>query len=146
MESGQIAINYLQISIYIYLVFINCICLSHLFVLLLILRPVYCSFYLITKANCWNISNKRYSHILTRSWMLLASTSCFIYFYVFFFFLGKFILMYYRVKMNSRQQTQLTNNKKFFTLVTTKNGIRIQNFNTHSKQITTNLNNKRIQQ
>ena len=62
--------NYLHISIYIYSVFINCIYLLHLFVLLLILRYVYCSFYFITKVNCWIISKtlktqKRGTHPLT---------------------------------------------------------------------------------
>ena len=33
-------------------------CLSHLFVLLLIFRSVYCFFYFITKVNCWNIFKK----------------------------------------------------------------------------------------
>ena len=43
----------------IYTVSIYYFCLSHLFVLLLIFRFVYCSFCFITKVNCWNISNKR---------------------------------------------------------------------------------------
>ena len=43
--------------IYIYLIFVYYFCLSHLFVLLLILRFVYCFFCFITKINCWNISN-----------------------------------------------------------------------------------------
>ena len=43
----------------IYTVSIFYFCLSHLFVLLLIFRFVYCSFCFITKVNCWNISNKR---------------------------------------------------------------------------------------
>ena len=54
---GLWVFNYLQISIYIYSVFINCIFFSHLYVLLLIVRSVYCSFCFITKVNCCNISN-----------------------------------------------------------------------------------------
>ena len=50
--------NYLQIYFYIYSIFVYYFYLSHLFVLLLILRSVYCSFCLITKVNCWNIPNK----------------------------------------------------------------------------------------
>ena len=49
---------YLQIFSYIYSVFVYCFCLLHLFVLLLILRSVYCSFCFITKVNYWNISNR----------------------------------------------------------------------------------------
>ena len=43
----------------IYTISIYYVCLSYLFVLLLIFRSVCCSFCFITKVTCWNISNKR---------------------------------------------------------------------------------------
>ena len=72
----------MQIFIYIYSIFIYCFCLSHLFMLLLILRSVYCSFYLITKINCWNISNNPYTlspllHSLLNAWQF-GVMECFI--------------------------------------------------------------------
>ena len=54
---GLWVFNYLQISFYIYSVFVYCFCLSLLFVLLLIVRSMFCSFCFITKVNCCNISN-----------------------------------------------------------------------------------------
>ena len=44
----------------IYTVSIYCVCLLHLFVLLLIFRFVCCFFYFITKVNHWNISNNHF--------------------------------------------------------------------------------------
>ena len=55
---GLWVFNYLQISSYIYSIFVYYFFQSHLFVSLLILRSMYCSFCLITKVNCWNISNR----------------------------------------------------------------------------------------
>ena len=54
---GLWVFNYLQISIYIYSVFVYWFCISILFVLLLIVKFVFCSFCFITKVNCCNISN-----------------------------------------------------------------------------------------
>ena len=54
---GLWVFNYLQIYIYIYSVFVYCFCLSILFVLLFIVKSAFCSFCIITKLNCCNISN-----------------------------------------------------------------------------------------
>ena len=54
---GLWVFNYLQIFLYIYSVFVYSFNLSILFVLLLIVRSVFCSFFFITKVNCCNISN-----------------------------------------------------------------------------------------
>ena len=53
------SVNFLIICkfFFIYTVSIYCVCLSHLFVLLLIFKSICCLFYFITKVNCWNISN-----------------------------------------------------------------------------------------
>ena len=54
---GLWVFNYLQISIYIYSVFVYWFCISILFVLSLIVKFVFCSFCFITIVNCCNISN-----------------------------------------------------------------------------------------
>ena len=56
--------NYLQISIYIYSVFVYCFCLSILFVLLFIVKSVFCSLCFITKINCCNISNNLKANLI----------------------------------------------------------------------------------
>ena len=56
--------NYLQIFIYIYSVFVYCFCLSILFVLLFIVKSVFCSFCFITKINCCNISNNLKANLI----------------------------------------------------------------------------------
>ena len=86
--------NYLQISLYIYSVFVYCFCLSILFVLLLIVKSVFCSFCFITKVNCCNISNSLllgfgtiFGGVYKGSFRIdfLGFGS---YFFVFFFFFG----------------------------------------------------------
>ena len=55
--SGLWVFNYLQISYYLYSIFVYYFCLLYLFLLLFNFRCVYYSFYFITSVNCWNISN-----------------------------------------------------------------------------------------
>ena len=54
---GLWVFNYLQISSYIYPLFVYFSCLSYLFVFLFIFTSVCYSFCFITKVSCWNISN-----------------------------------------------------------------------------------------
>ena len=91
---GLWVFNYLQISFYIYSVFVYCFCLSLLFVLLLIVRSMFCSFCFITKVNCCNISNSLllgfgtiFGGVYKGSFRIdfLGFGS---YFFVFFFFFG----------------------------------------------------------
>ena len=56
--SGMWVFNYLQISYYLYSIFVYYFCLLYLFVLLFNFRSVYCSFYFITSVNCWKLTNK----------------------------------------------------------------------------------------